>query len=226
MSRCIICNTDTNLVYALHPLSFSTVNLCESCYAKTYFPAEYPKLSRQSMQHIKMMPHVTSTSNPPKPPNPLNLPNPPNPMCNLQTQQPITVSNTFPMPTQSFSGFQFNIPTLATPQQDNTYLLRTYLTCDSGASTPQPNIGYPIDSKKDSRKDSRKDSGKDSGKDSDMHKNNTDVNRKPAPTQAEIAKRLNEFIKKTLFPDRMEFPDMTPNAKTPRVDTDTEVGTD
>lgn len=39
-------------------------------------------------------------------------------------------------------------------------------------------------------------------------------------SQADATKRLNDFIKRTLCPDKMDFPDMNPTTKTPRVNED------
>lgn len=216
MSRCNMCNTDTNLVYALNPLSFSTVNLCESCYAKTYFPAEYPNLSINTMQHIKMLPHVPFTSfsaNPPIitiAPRSFQALHNQDYTQNVQTPSNVSVSNakmgdntnifnSFQKsnPNPMFSGLQNQVPP-PLQQQDKFHLQSTHSINNSVSTTQSSSSNNTV---------------------------STGMNniRKKPPTQAEIAIRLNDFIKRTLFPDKMELPDLTPNSKNPRVDIDTDV---
>lgn len=215
MSRCNMCNTHTNLVFAINPLSFATVHLCECCYAKKYFPTEYPNLSRNTMQHIKMLPHVPFTSFSANPPiitiAPLSFQALHNSeyIQNVQTPSNVSVSNAeMGGNTNIFNSFQKSNPNPMLSrlqnqdqppllQQDKFHLQRTH-SIDNSVSTTQS---------------------------SSSNSTSTSMNniRKQAPTQAEIAIRLNDFIKRTLFPDKMEIPDLTPNAKNPRVDIDTDV---
>ena len=216
MSRCNMCNTDTNLVFAINPLSFSTIHLCECCYAKQYFPTEYPNLSRNTMQHIKMLPHVPFTSFSANPPIITIAPRSFQALHNqeytqnVQTPSNVSVSNakmgdntnifnSFQKsnPNPMFSGLQNQVqPPLQ--QQDKFHLQSTHSINNSVSTTQSSSSNNTV---------------------------STGMNniRKKPPTQAEIAIRLNDFIKRTLFPDKMELPDLTPNSKNPRVDIDTDV---
>lgn len=61
MVKCSICDSTRNLVYALNPITFLTTYMCDLCYAKNYFPNEYPKLSSETVAHIRNLPKVTSS---------------------------------------------------------------------------------------------------------------------------------------------------------------------
>lgn len=210
MEECAICKSKKYLVYVPKTdggVLYTAFIMCEGCYAKKNFAHEYPNLSKMTLEHIRMLPHVPNTT----PPLSISGVSFGSGFCNVPSQS----NQSFPMipntdllfgaqgnpNTISYAG-GFQLPNFPNMTQKDTKpnsskLLRTYST------HPSLNQSMPIQS---------------SG-----NMTYVPVTSSSSSTyNPDTAKRINEFIKRTLLPELMDFPDPTPNTKHPRVDTYTE----
>jgi DNA polymerase III delta prime subunit len=167
--------------------------MCESCYAKTYFPAEFPRLSAQTLEHIRALPHVQT----PLMARGANIGFATNGFGN-----PITEFNPF---TQSNSA--------GNRMQPFTYtMLPSAKTQKLGGINPniQPFTNNSTNEKSFTQS---------SRNPHQVNSENTTISN--IASIEENTNRIREFIKRTLCPDKMDFPNMTPATKNPRIDEDT-----
>lgn len=212
-AKCAICNSTFNLLFSCDPRTMGQSNdiKCERCYAKTYYKSEYPNLSHQAIQHIRSLPHLSpigtshrfDISSQFQPTNQSfgfggfgNLSTPP---TNYLPMPSITTAATLPQ----IQSPKFGIPGLNS--EDNSKMLQKLIKDEAGikarqilsqmdkVSTLQPSLAGEVP-------------------------RTTDTTNSINPNREEKAKRLNEFIKKTLFPELMEFPDLEPKTKTQKLE--------
>lgn len=230
MAKCIICSSNSFLVYALHPFSLTTNIMCETCYAKRYFAGEYPNLSKLSLEHIKLLPHVSNSTPHMNQMTPSISGSPSNAIFDWPFNSNSNVVTT--IPANPFSGGRFG-------SSDNTKKggnqkdiiarikkskeLISPITGQPFWDESQPSTN-PVINSLPHITTFASDSGFNSPASNQV--TNASSSNSSSSYNPEIAKKLNEFIKRTLFPDMMDLPDPTPKSKHPHVDTDEETMTE
>jgi ATP-dependent Clp protease ATP-binding subunit ClpA len=189
---------------------------CERCYAKAVFSSEYPNLTQQSLAHIKSLPRVMefgqqfavglNVQNTPRA-NPISR-TPANPFVRLPYNpltgtpaNPISRTPAIPTTTPTIPFTDELKASLQKLENQKQAMIAEITSNKLHVPIPPPSfIQLPgiVD--------------------------NPDVNccqdgsQSATNNRKESAKRLNDFIKKTLFPDLMEFPDLEPQTKNQKLD--------
>jgi hypothetical protein len=210
-AKCVICNSTFNLLLSSDHRNIGQYNniYCEWCYAKTYYKYEYPNLSHQAIQHIMSLPHLS-----PIIPNSIDFPS---------HYQPTNQRGW-----GGFSGFGNSSTTLPT----NYTQMPSIPTTATLAQTQAPKFGIQgfNNSEHNSKMSQKiiKDKAGIKARQIQAQMGNTvlppplpdevptttHTTNSINPNREENAKRLNEFIKKILFPEHMEFPELEPTTKT------------
>jgi DNA polymerase III delta prime subunit/DNA-directed RNA polymerase subunit RPC12/RpoP len=208
-AKCAICNSTFNLLFSCDPKTIGQSNdiKCERCFAKIYFKSEYPNLSYHAIQHIRSLPHL----------------------CQIRTNPGINISSQFHPSTQIYG---FGKPSI---NPIPNYLQMPNISTSATTMTSQqvPKFGIPGLSENNTKIKTDTECLIDARQIlNQMNKVNTllpsledevpgmtDKTNSTNPNRNENAKKLNEFIKKALFPEIMEFPDLEPNTKNAKMDT-------
>ncbi len=245
MAKCIICSSNSFLVYALNPISFNTTIMCETCYAKSYFAGEYPNLSKLSLEHIRLLPHVSNAS------PYMNQISPSitgiSSMSGLPSNGILDWpfnSNITTIPANPFSGGGFGRPDNTKNRGNEKDIIarikkskelvspitgRPFWEESQPSTNPVinslPHTTFASDRGFNSSATNKLTNATSSSNSTSNSASNSASNSSSA-YNPELAKKLNEFIKRTLFPDMMDLPDPTPKSKHPHVDTDEETMTE
>jgi len=224
--NCNLLCADSFLVYALSPNSFTTNIMCETCYAKTYFRNEFPNLSQLSLDHIKMLPHVSNSTTQ---------------SGVIRSFGQIPQFNQIPLFSGSSATGQFDWPFGVNSISNTPHITNAPSAplVPHAAHAPISFGGFQLPrsgntekpheirkQKQPKRTDSTAPITRQSSVPYSLPQQQSSTSPQSSTYNPEIAKRINEFIKRTLLPELMDFPDPTPNNKHPRVDTEEETQTD
>jgi len=212
-------------LFTCNPFTLGQPNdiLCERCCAKIYYDAEYPNLSQQALKHIKSLPRVSSMQNFHKLP---------------QFGGGFSAGLT-----PSLNSTQSTITT--NPLLGNFPLIQNSSTCSNSVSeTNDHQLRVPTFGTNDKVKFLQKQANEQAAfkknleifqmpnssqqfmlptQNHTFHQTNipnsiNQENKSGHSNKSEKAKLLNEFIKKTLFPELMELPNLEPQTKSLKKD--------
>ena len=223
--KCFICKSGFNLLFACNPGTVGGPNdiLCERCYAKTAYVSEYPNLSQHALTHIKSLPHLASNVElgsiytvSPQQTNFTTFPQ-------LATPQSSGFGAGFGVPSNSYTVPTFNSnPTFGFPQNTKPTTKTTIKEVEEKLrrNTEQEVVKLMMLNGLTSQSFTNTGETASTAGQSNIPKNPTNIGTTNSdnPNRTENAKRLNEFIKKALFPELMEFPELEPKTKTQKLE--------